>query len=60
MFGFSMPSLIIILVIILVVFGAGKIPELGGALGKSIRNFKDATNERDEIDKKRDDGKKES
>jgi sec-independent protein translocase protein TatA len=60
MFGFSMPSLIIILVIILVIFGAGRIPELGAALGKSIRNFKDATNERDEIDKKRDDGKKES
>ena len=62
MFGFSMPSLIIILVIILVVFGAGKIPELGAALGKSIRNFKDATNERDEIEnaKKRDADKKES
>jgi sec-independent protein translocase protein TatA len=60
MFGFSMPSLIIILVIILVVFGAGKIPELGAALGKSIRNFKDATDGKDEIEngKKEDDGKK--
>lgn len=63
MFGFSMPALIIILVIILVIFGAGKIPEIGSALGKSIRNFKNATEEKDEIEngaKTRDDGKKES
>jgi sec-independent protein translocase protein TatA len=61
MFGFSMPSLIIILVIILVVFGAGKIPELGGALGKSIRNFKNASEDRDELDaKKPGEDKKES
>jgi len=63
MFGFSMPALIIILVIILVIFGAGKIPEIGSALGKSIRNFKNATEEKDEIEngaKSRDDGKKES
>lgn len=55
MFGFSMPALIIILVIILVIFGAGKIPEIGSALGKSIRNFKDATDGKDEIEN----GKKE-
>jgi len=62
MFGFSMPALIIILVIILVIFGAGRIPEIGSALGKSIRNFKNATDEKDEIEngaKKRDDEKKE-
>jgi sec-independent protein translocase protein TatA len=57
MFGFSMPALIIILVIILVVFGAGKIPEIGAALGKSIKNFKDATDGKDEIEKKEGDGK---
>lgn len=60
MFGFSMPALIIILVIILVIFGAGKIPEIGSALGKSIRNFKDATDGKDEIEdtsKKQGDGK---
>lgn len=50
MFGFGMPEMIIILVIILVVFGAGKIPEIGGALGKSIRNFKQATAGKDEIE----------
>ena len=58
MFGFSMPALIIILVIILVIFGAGKIPEIGSALGKSIRNFKDATDGKDEIENKKGDDNK--
>ena len=43
MFGFGMPQLIIILVIIIVVFGAGRLPEIGVAFGKSIRNFKKAS-----------------
>ena len=43
MFGIGLPELIIVLVIILVIFGAGKLPELGNALGKGIRNFKAAT-----------------
>jgi sec-independent protein translocase protein TatA len=50
MFGFGMPEMIIILVIVMVVFGAGKLPEIGGALGKSINNFKRATEGKDEID----------
>jgi sec-independent protein translocase protein TatA len=50
MFGFGIPEMIIILVIVLVVCGAGKIPELGGALGKSIRNFKKASEGKDEIE----------
>jgi sec-independent protein translocase protein TatA len=50
MFGFGMPELIIILVIVLVVFGAGRLPEIGGALGKSIRNFKKASEGKDEIE----------
>jgi sec-independent protein translocase protein TatA len=61
MFGFGMPELIIILVIVLVVFGAGKLPEIGGALGKSIRNFKKASDGKDEIEitpKKGEDGDK--
>jgi sec-independent protein translocase protein TatA len=49
MFGFGVPELIIILTIVLVVFGAGKLPEIGGAFGKSIRNFKNASNGKDEI-----------
>ena len=62
MFGFGMPELIVILVIVLVVFGAGRLPEIGGALGKSIRNFKKASEGKDEIEikpKKEDDVKKE-
>ena len=43
MFGIGMPELIIILVIILIIFGAGKLPEIGAGLGKAIRNFKGAT-----------------
>jgi sec-independent protein translocase protein TatA len=61
MFGFGMPELIIILVIVLVVFGAGRLPEIGGALGKSIRNFKKASEGKDEIEikpKNEDDDKK--
>jgi len=50
MFGIGMPELLVILVIIFVVFGAGKLPEIGGAIGKCIRNFKKSTNEPDEID----------
>lgn len=40
MFGLGTQELIIILVIVLVIFGAGKLPQVGGALGKGIRNFK--------------------
>ncbi|MRR07913.1 MAG: twin-arginine translocase TatA/TatE family subunit [Deltaproteobacteria bacterium] len=54
MFGFGMPELIVILVIVLVVFGAGRLPEIGAALGKSIRNFKKASDGKDEIEIKPD------
>ena len=50
MFGIGMPELVIILVIILIIFGAGKLPEIGGAIGGSIKNFKKATREPLEID----------
>jgi len=39
----GVPELLIILVIIIIIFGVGKLPELGGALGKSIREFRRAT-----------------
>ncbi len=45
MMGIGMPELLIILVIILIIFGAGKLPEIGAGLGKGIKNFKSATDE---------------
>ncbi len=48
--GLGMPELIIILVIILIIFGAGKLPEIGAGLGKGIKNFKSAT-KKSEIEK---------
>ncbi|HEY5496808.1 MAG TPA: twin-arginine translocase TatA/TatE family subunit [Syntrophales bacterium] len=50
MFGIGMPELLVILVIILIIFGAGKLPEIGGAIGKGIKNFKKATREPEDID----------
>lgn len=47
MFGLGTTELIVILVIILVLFGAGKLPEIGSGLGRAIKNFKKASNEDD-------------
>jgi len=62
--GFGVWELLIILVIVLVIFGAKKLPEIGGGIGKAISNFKKATNEPDEIDvtpkEEKDEDKKES
>ncbi len=45
----GMPELIIILIIALIIFGAGKLPQIGENLGKAIRNFKSST-DRETID----------
>ena len=47
MFGLGAPELLLILVIALVVFGPGKLPTIGRALGKSLREFKEADNTTD-------------
>ncbi len=48
MFGLGTTELIIILILVLVIFGAGKLPQVGGALGKGLRNFKDGVKDIDE------------
>ena len=40
MFGLGTQELLIILVLVMIVFGAGKLPQVGSALGKGLRNFK--------------------
>ena len=50
MFGVGIPELVILLVIVFVIFGAGKLPEIGSGLGKAIRGFKKGVSEPDEID----------
>jgi sec-independent protein translocase protein TatA len=45
----GMPELIVIMVIVLVIFGAGKLPQIGENMGKAIRNFKNSTQEKEEI-----------
>jgi sec-independent protein translocase protein TatA len=46
--GLRLPEVLIILVVLLLVFGANKIPQLGDALGKGIRNFRKASTEHDD------------
>ena len=41
-FGISLPELLILLVVLLLVFGAKRLPEMGKSLGKGMREFKDA------------------
>ncbi|MBW1973244.1 MAG: twin-arginine translocase TatA/TatE family subunit [Deltaproteobacteria bacterium] len=58
MFGLGIGELVLILVIVLVIFGAGRLPEVGSALGKGIRNFRKATKEPPEIEVKEEEDKK--
>ncbi len=50
MFGIGMPELVIILVIIMIIFGANKLPQIGSGLAKGIRNFKSGIDEKEEAD----------
>ena len=49
-FGMGFGELVLVLIIVVVVFGATKLPQLGDGLGKAIKNFKRAINSQDEID----------
>ncbi|MFH2092573.1 MAG: twin-arginine translocase TatA/TatE family subunit [Pseudomonadota bacterium] len=57
MFGLGPMELTIILVIVLIIFGAGKLPEIGSGLGKGIMNFKNAT-KTPKVEKKEDEPEK--
>jgi sec-independent protein translocase protein TatA len=48
--GLGLGELVIILLIVLIIFGGGKLPAIGDALGRSIRNFKKAATNDNEID----------
>lgn len=50
MFGLGVPELLIILVIVVLLFGAGKLPQIGSGLGEGIRNFRKSMKEKNEID----------
>ena len=58
MFGIGLPELLVILLIVLIIFGAGRIPEIGAGIGKGIQNFKKAASGEDtppeEIENKKD------
>jgi len=49
MFGLGTTELVVILFIILILFGVGKLPEIGSGMGKAIKNFKQAADDK-EID----------
>jgi len=50
MFGLGLPELLVILVIVLLIFGANRLPTIGSGLGKAIRGFKDSVTGKDAID----------
>jgi sec-independent protein translocase protein TatA len=56
--GLSLTHIILLLVVVLVVFGAGKLPQVMGDLGKGMRNFKSGLNDEKKIDKPEEEPKK--
>jgi sec-independent protein translocase protein TatA len=61
MFGLGLPELLIILVIVVLLFGAGRLPQIGSGVGEGIRNFKKAIkDDKNEVDvtPQKDDGEK--
>ena len=45
MFDLGVPELLVVLLVVLVIFGPGRLPEIGGALGRSLREFREATSD---------------
>ena len=60
MFGIGMSELLIILVIILIIFGAGKLPQIGEGLGKAISGFKRGVSETSKIEDMKKESEKDS
>jgi len=50
MFGFGLPELLIVGFIVVMVFGVGKLPEIGSSFGKAINNFKRASDGKDAVE----------
>jgi sec-independent protein translocase protein TatA len=50
MFGLGLPELLVIMVIILLLFGASRLGDIGSGLGKAIRGFRDSVSGKDAID----------
>ena len=50
MFGIGIPELLVVLVIVLMIYGVGKLPEIGHGLGKAIKGFKRGVSETEEIE----------
>jgi len=59
MFGLGMPELIVILIIVLVIFGANRLPQLGEGLGKAIKGFKKGISDPGAVDSAKEQDKKE-
>jgi sec-independent protein translocase protein TatA len=53
----GLPELLVILVIVVLIFGAGKLPQLGKGLGEGIKNFRDSMKEGQKGDEKKDETK---
>jgi len=50
MFGLGLSELLIILVIVVLLFGAGRLPQIGSGIGEGIRNFRKSMKEKGEVD----------
>jgi sec-independent protein translocase protein TatA len=60
MFGFGIPELIIILVVILLIVGPSKLPQLGSSLGQTLKSFKKGMNDEPRVINPKDDEKPQS